>query len=150
MATGRVILIACGYFHSLALLDDGTVREWGLNTDGQRTDQNFLGEGRRITQIACGSYYSLALLDNGTVRGWGDNSYGQRTDQNFLLAAPVAAPAVIPAAAPIIASICGICLESKNYNIDFDHPKRIKVLGCGHTFHNDCISNWFQFKGSNE
>ena len=42
MATGKVIQIAAGRFHSLALLDDGTVRGWGRNDDGQRENQNFL------------------------------------------------------------------------------------------------------------
>ena len=37
-------------------------------------------------------------------------------------------------------------MEVKNYNIDFDNPKRIIVLGCGHTFHNDCITNWITEK----
>ena len=38
-------------------------------------------------------------------------------------------------------------MEEKNYNIDFDDPKRIKVLGCGHTFHNKCITDWFIIQG---
>ena len=31
-------------------------------------------------------------------------------------------------------------MENKNLNITGDHPNRIQVLPCGHTFHKKCIA----------
>jgi alpha-tubulin suppressor-like RCC1 family protein len=69
--------IAVGREHSLGLLDDGTVRGWGSNNEGQIVEQDFLKEGKKITQIAAGGNHSLALLNDGTVRCWGLNDEGQ-------------------------------------------------------------------------
>ena len=83
----------------LALLDDRTV--WGTfwpafsgsvshPPDDRNANQNFLGEGRRITQITCGARHSLAILDDGTARGWGDNGHGQAPRYlSFLLPIPI-------------------------------------------------------------
>ena len=56
--------------------------------------------------------------------------------------APIApiAPVPEPESLPIRTNECAICMENKNFNIDFDHPNRIKVLPCGHTFHQHCIA----------
>jgi alpha-tubulin suppressor-like RCC1 family protein len=78
--------IAAGYYHSLALCSNGTVRSWGDNGWGQ------LGNGTNISnsnvpvqvssltgivKIAAGGGHSLALKNDGTVWTWGRNDLGQ-------------------------------------------------------------------------
>ena len=82
----RVISIAAGYCHSLALLENGEVYAWGRNDDGQLgngenqdskypTPVNAISE--KVVRIAAGYQQSLALLENGKVYGWGWNGRGQ-------------------------------------------------------------------------
>lgn len=86
-----VVAIAAGLGHSLALLQNGTVKSWGRNHMGQLglgyTTSNFWGVPpaqqippsslSNVTAIAAGWNHSLALLSNGTVMAWGDNNAGQ-------------------------------------------------------------------------
>lgn len=81
--------VAAGNYHSLALLNNGTVMAWGNNGagelgDGTNTQSNVpvkvtgLSEA---TAIAGGGFHSLALLKNRTVAAWGENKeYGQLGD----------------------------------------------------------------------
>jgi len=83
--TGTVIAIAGGEYHSIILKSDGTVWNWGRNTEGQ------LGNGTNVNSstpvqvsglsgviaIAGGRYWSAALKNDGTVWTWGQNNYGQ-------------------------------------------------------------------------
>jgi len=89
-ATRKVVAVAAGASHSLALSSDGKVVSWGLNTNGQLgdgtntqstepVDVNVMGvlAGRTVVAIAAGSSHSLALCSDGTVVSWGLNTYGQ-------------------------------------------------------------------------
>jgi alpha-tubulin suppressor-like RCC1 family protein len=95
LGTGRTArAISTGRLHSCALLDDGSVKCWGLNDEGQlglgdvlnRGDElgemgdNLpavdLGTGRKVTAVAAGAQHTCALLDNGSVKCWGSNIYG--------------------------------------------------------------------------
>lgn len=90
----NVIAIAAGEFHSLALLNDGTVRAWGNNESGQLGDETNItsnvpvqvkgtgGAGflNHVIAIAAGGFHSLALLIEGTVLAWGNNESGQLGD----------------------------------------------------------------------
>jgi alpha-tubulin suppressor-like RCC1 family protein len=87
--------IAIGHHHTCGLLDDGTVKCWGLNDVGQlgygdtvmrgdnanETGDNLpivdLGTGRTAKQIVAGHRHSCALLDDNTVKCWGINNAGQ-------------------------------------------------------------------------
>ncbi|WP_413375275.1 S-layer homology domain-containing protein [Paenibacillus taichungensis] len=73
----RIVKIAAGFFHSLALKADGTVVAWGDNNYGQTTVPAEVKEG--VVAIAAGGYHSLALKADGTVVAWGYNSNGQTT-----------------------------------------------------------------------
>lgn len=66
--------VAAGYSHTLALCDDGTVRAWGVDSDGQCVVPNTVIGG---TAVAAGWFHSLALLGDGTVVAWGLNDLGQ-------------------------------------------------------------------------
>ena len=95
LGTGRTATaIAAGSFHSCAVLDNGAVKCWGLNSYGQLgIDNNTnmgkgpgemaqltginLGTGRTATALGAGFYHSCAKLDNGNVKCWGRNNYGQ-------------------------------------------------------------------------
>ena len=86
-----VIAVAAGLHHTVALMNDGTVRTWGDNVDGQ------LGDGtssRRltpvqvtglsgVTAIAAGLYHTVALKSDGTVLTWGANYEGQLGDGTY-------------------------------------------------------------------
>ena len=84
ISRGRATISAGGY-HSLGLLEDGTVLAWGDNTYGQtavpKTDKKFIA-------ISAGYYHSLGLLEDGSVLAWGYNTYGQttvpKTDKKFI------------------------------------------------------------------
>ena len=83
--------ISCGAYHSLALLEDGTVWAWGYGYWGQlgnkrRDNLSSAGpvldrDGNRlggVKDISAGPYHALALLkDNGKVVAWGHNEEGQ-------------------------------------------------------------------------
>ena len=82
----QVKALAAGYYHSLALKEDGTVWAWGYNIHGQLglgdfADRNnpvqitSLGDG--VAALAAGRDHSLAIKNNGTVWAWGYNNYGQ-------------------------------------------------------------------------
>ncbi|MFM7678288.1 MAG: hypothetical protein ACKO83_05510, partial [Roseiflexaceae bacterium] len=67
----NVIAVAAGTYHSLALLNDGTVRAWGCigRTSGQCSVPAGLSN---VIAIAAGANHSLALKSDGTVVQWGE------------------------------------------------------------------------------
>jgi alpha-tubulin suppressor-like RCC1 family protein/phosphodiesterase/alkaline phosphatase D-like protein len=86
----RIVAIAAGGDHSLALYSDGTLAAWGYNNYGQlgnnSTTQttapvlvNKTGvlSDKTIIAIAAAGSHSLALCSDGTIAGWGYNNYGQ-------------------------------------------------------------------------
>lgn len=84
----KVVEVACGSHHSLALTSDGEVYAWGQNNCGQVGSGSTTNQpsprkvtacisGRRTLVIACGQTSSMAVLDNGEVYGWGYNGNGQ-------------------------------------------------------------------------
>ncbi len=80
--------VAAGWRHNLALLGDGTVVAWGMNSNGQLGDgtttfrttpvpvQGLTG----VTAVAAGGGFSLALRTDGTVWAWGTGASGQLGD----------------------------------------------------------------------
>jgi alpha-tubulin suppressor-like RCC1 family protein len=81
--------VASGGFDSVALLENGTVWDWGENGLGQLGDGKSSTEQEKsdvpvavsgltgATAIAAGFANSAALLGDGTVRTWGNNGTGQ-------------------------------------------------------------------------
>ena len=89
-----IVAVAAGYYHSLALKNDGTVWAWGANGSGQLGDGTttdrltpvqVVGPGGSgwftdVQAVAAGLHHSLALKTDGTVWAWGANWYGQLGD----------------------------------------------------------------------
>ncbi|XP_050739123.1 RCC1 and BTB domain-containing protein 1-like isoform X1 [Eriocheir sinensis] len=83
----QVVDIACGQTSSMAVMDNGEVYGWGLNSSGQLGLGNNVNQhnpsrvtalqGVVITKIVCGYSHTLALSDEGSLWAWGANSYGQ-------------------------------------------------------------------------
>ncbi|MBV1853736.1 RCC1 domain-containing protein [Catellatospora tritici] len=80
--------VAAGVFHGLALLNNGTVKSWGIGANGELGNgqtQDFPVPGSvadltGVKAISAGGFFSLALLDNGTVMSFGRNNVGQLGD----------------------------------------------------------------------
>jgi hypothetical protein len=68
----NVAAVAAGDYHSIALLDDGQVVEWGLSVG---TKPTLTG----VTDIAAGGSHNLVRQSNGRVLAWGANGSGQAT-----------------------------------------------------------------------
>ena len=96
LGTGRTVeRLAAGAQHTCAVLDDATVKCWGLNFNGQLGLGNTLargdganemgnnlaavalGTGRTAVDVGLGDIHTCAVLDDGSVKCWGGNSAGQ-------------------------------------------------------------------------
>ena len=101
LGTSRTaIALAAGYMHTCAILDNNSVKCWGLNSSGQlglgdatirgTTAASMgdallavnLGTGRTALKIAAGNSTTCAILDNNTLKCWGSNTYGQLGQDN--------------------------------------------------------------------
>ncbi|MFM2308800.1 MAG: hypothetical protein RLY87_921, partial [Chloroflexota bacterium] len=87
--------IAAGSYFTCAILDNGTVKCWGLNNKGQLGQNSttflgddagemgdnlpavYLGAGRTATKIVAAAASVCVILDNNTLKCWGDNYFGQ-------------------------------------------------------------------------
>ena len=89
--------LALGHAFGCVIVDDGSVRCWGENVDGELAQGNTaaigddpgestvpvnLGVGRTAVAITAGVDFACALLDTGQVRCWGHNNYGQLAQGN--------------------------------------------------------------------
>jgi hypothetical protein len=97
LGAGRTVTaIAAGGHHNCALLDDGTVKCWGMGSSGELglgDDLNRgdgpgeemgdhlarvqLGTGLAATSVVAGSDHTCARLANGSLKCWGDNAGGK-------------------------------------------------------------------------
>lgn len=89
LSSTSITAIAVGGFHTCALLEEGNVKCWGLNTsgqlgDGSTTDRSIPGEvtglGDNIVSLAAGYYHTCALTSASGVKCWGNNASGQLGD----------------------------------------------------------------------
>jgi alpha-tubulin suppressor-like RCC1 family protein len=84
--------LALGYSFGCVIVEDGSVRCWGSNGEGQLVQGNTdhvgdgpgestvrldLGPGRTAVAVSAGYYHACAILDTGQVRCWGYNTDGQ-------------------------------------------------------------------------
>ena len=92
----KVVAVAAGAYHSMALCSDGTIASWGYNYygglgDNTTTQRNVPVSvntangvsalaGKTVVAIAAGEYYSMALCSDGGVVTWGDNRSGALGD----------------------------------------------------------------------
>ena len=81
--------VSAGMMHTCAILDDDTVKCWGLNDHGQLGYGDYvqrnaphqtvidLGSGRTAKAVAAGYQHTCAILDDDTVKCWGGNGKGK-------------------------------------------------------------------------
>jgi alpha-tubulin suppressor-like RCC1 family protein len=86
--------ITAGDAHTCAILDNSSIKCWGLNDSGQLGQGHTrnlgdnadeinpltvvdLGAGRTVGGIAAGDAHTCAVLDNSSVKCWGGNAFGQ-------------------------------------------------------------------------
>ena len=87
MAGKRVLAVAAGWSHSLALTADGAVWSWGCGYQGRLGHGDQQSQllpkkvetlaGQRVVAVSAGSSHSLALTADGAVWSWGEGIFGQ-------------------------------------------------------------------------
>jgi alpha-tubulin suppressor-like RCC1 family protein len=77
-----VVSIAASNSTSVALLDDGTVWQWGY-VSGIESATPQKADIAVVRKIAAGYGHVLALKGDGTVWAWGSNKYGQLGDGTY-------------------------------------------------------------------
>ena len=91
LGAGRTaVAVAAGPQHTCAILDNGSVKCWGNDGNGQLGDGGTssntntpsstpvdLGSGRTAVAIGAGDGHTCAILDNGEMMCWGRHTYGQ-------------------------------------------------------------------------
>ena len=70
---GKVISVAAGYDHVMALNEDGEIISWGSNRMGQTKAPSEVGR-KKIVQIAAGYQMSYALTESGEIINWGNDN----------------------------------------------------------------------------
>jgi len=86
----KVVAIAAGQYHSLAVTSTGLVYAWGDNLYGQLGNGTVVNSsvpvriplpgGARATAVGAGDSHSLVVTSTGRIFAWGRNDFGQLGD----------------------------------------------------------------------
>ncbi|EEY57867.1 RCC1 and BTB domain-containing protein, putative [Phytophthora infestans T30-4] len=113
LAGKRVVDVACSYFHTAIVMDNGDLHACGCNDYGQLGMGDHSGHlvprpvdyffRHPVLAVACGQHYTVASLRDGGVVAFGKNDHGQlgldRVSEPVLLPTRLAPPldrAVVP------------------------------------------------------
>lgn len=108
--------MAAGLFHTVALMEDGTLRAWGDNSLGQLGNGSSLNFSYvptsvvgldEIVAVSAGAFHTVAVDRNGNVWAWGNNTTGQ-LGTGALGPAIVENPARIEGLPRVTAVACGM------------------------------------------
>ena len=93
LGTGRTaVAVVAGQEHTCVILDNGDLKCWGRNGNGQLGYGNWvstnapsstainLGTGRTAVAVVAGFYHTCAILDNGDMKCWGRDNNGALGD----------------------------------------------------------------------
>ena len=99
-----VVAVSAGIDHSMALLEDGTIRTWGANKYGQLGDGTTVDRATPVTvrigkavAIEAAGRNSFVVMADGTVLSWGENASGMlgrlgNDDADAVIPHPVPTP----------------------------------------------------------
>ena len=83
----RIVLIAAGLAHTVAVSEAGALFSWGEGENGQLGHNDGLGrlspcpvaalEDRPVAVTSCGALHTLAVMETGNLYSWGENNQGQ-------------------------------------------------------------------------
>jgi X-linked retinitis pigmentosa GTPase regulator len=69
----RIINLACGYFHTVVVAEDGSLWGFGNNSKGKLSLDNIaiatptrIPHAEKFVSVSCGNQFTLALDENGT------------------------------------------------------------------------------------
>jgi alpha-tubulin suppressor-like RCC1 family protein len=87
----KIVQVATGQWHGLALDANGKVWSWGADWSGQLGSGRILGRSlpgevaglSNIVQIEAGALHTHAVDRDGNVWAWGDNGYGQYGNDSY-------------------------------------------------------------------
>ena len=88
LSNKKIVQIACGMYHSLALSREGDLYSWGMGFEGQlglSAQYKSVSSPRYVKFffkkpvkfVACGHNYSLCITFDNKLWGWGENKLGQ-------------------------------------------------------------------------
>ncbi|NDG47367.1 MAG: RCC1 repeat-containing protein, partial [Flavobacteriia bacterium] len=94
LGSGRTaVAVSAGVYYACAILDNGDLKCWGYDSNGQLGDGGSntatnapsstainLGSGRTAVAVSAGYEHTCAILDNGDLKCWGLDNYGQLGD----------------------------------------------------------------------
>ena len=85
-----IIAVSAGYYHTVAVKDNGSLWSWGSNDYGQLgvgtsgpahgkilPARESTGSNDWTAEISAGNFHTAAVKDDGTLWSWGSNTYGQ-------------------------------------------------------------------------
>ncbi|WP_313917355.1 hypothetical protein [Tahibacter sp.] len=101
---GGVIDLSAGDRHACAVCNDGTVRCWGYNMNGQVGDGTLVSRNvptavndsfATYVAVAAGGLHTCGLTTSGQAKCWGSNAYGQLGDGSLITRASPAGVATL-------------------------------------------------------
>lgn len=111
----RVVKMASGNYHTLALCADGSLVSWGSNSAGElgngttadsalpvEVDRTGVLAGKTIVDIAAGLAFSAAVCSDGTLATWGYNAGGR-----LGIGSPSAAGSAVPVSVDTSGALLG-------------------------------------------
>ena len=82
------VQVSAGDYHTCAVLVDGVLKCWGLNSEGRlgdgttttRSSPVAVNLGGDASSVTAGEKHTCSVLTDGTLKCWGRNQYGQLGD----------------------------------------------------------------------